>query len=466
MLKIGIQLSDALVIFEADDRPEKVLDQQLQVFSSSNLPQTVFAVKYLFEQYYLSPISSIELIAFVELSRDVDDVFCRVTLTDSINSIDSLICAHDITLDVVADILQQPIFSLEQPLQLKPVAIPKPWGQEIWYTGIEERGLSEVTDGNLSIPLPWLLAFAPNKLARGLHKQLNLLKILDPLPDEVYGDLYFELHEKKQEVYVVTNVDKTAWPDGVGAIRFGFDGTVRAGFNSEDEFKQAYLTAVSNFQTIRKEVDNLIDQLRIEEGIALNDPVSAEQLKRWHQTLPKQLVEQETELRCAMERFSAIKPLILGDVVTVPTLTPHSLQHGVRTVEFQTPVYERKILSFGQKVLTQSDWDTSEAAELMSLDSPELSPLPELLVTDDYRIEQVVKFDDFLVRRVTLASGKRWSLDKTGDYVLLMSVNGGVRVAGYDLNAEQALMLPASRLDVSVESLSKMSTILLVAEPI
>jgi hypothetical protein len=459
-------LSDAFVIFEAADLPEKVLDQQLQIFSSGSLQQAVFAVKYLFEQYYLSPVSSIELVALVELSGNVDGVNCRVTITNDVKSIEPLASMSGITLNKAADIIQQPIFTLEQPLQLKPVAIPKPWGQEIWYTGIEERGLSEVTDGSLSIPLPWLLAFAPGRLAKYLHRQLNLLKILDPLPDEVYGDLYFELHEKKQEVYVVTNVDKTAWPDGAGAIRFGFDRGVRSEFESDDEFKLAYMTAVANFQTVRKEVDGLIDQLRVDEDIALNEPVSAEKLKHWHQTLPQQLVQQEAVLRSAMERFSAIKPLEVGDVVTVPTLTPHSLQHGVRTVEFQTPVYERKILSFGQKVLTQSDWDTAEAAELMSLESPELLPLPELLVTDDCLIEQVVKFDDFLVRRITLAGGKTWSLGETGNYALLMSVNGGVRIEGCDLSAEQALMVPACRSDISVESLYKNSTILLVAEPI
>ena len=39
------------------------------------------------------------------------------------------------------------IFSLQQPLRLVPVAVEKPWGRELWYTGIEARGTSGVTDG-------------------------------------------------------------------------------------------------------------------------------------------------------------------------------------------------------------------------------------------------------------------------------------------------------------------------------
>ena len=37
-----------------------------------------------------------------------------------------------------------PLFDLNAPIPLQPIAIPKPWGQEIWYTGIEQRGVAEV----------------------------------------------------------------------------------------------------------------------------------------------------------------------------------------------------------------------------------------------------------------------------------------------------------------------------------
>ena len=91
-----------------------------------------------------------------------------------------------------------PVLNLSAPLLLQTVSISKPWGREIWYTGIEERGVSRVTDGLFSAPLSWVLSVAPEHLVANCERQINLLKILDPLAEEVYGDLYFELHEEKQ----------------------------------------------------------------------------------------------------------------------------------------------------------------------------------------------------------------------------------------------------------------------------
>ena len=55
----------------------------------------------------------------------------------------------------------------------------------------------------------------------GPEEKLILLKTLNPVPDEVIGDLYLEMHEEKWEVYVVTALDPEAWPSGKGMIRAG-----------------------------------------------------------------------------------------------------------------------------------------------------------------------------------------------------------------------------------------------------
>ena len=71
-----------------------------------------------------------------------------------------------------------------------------------------------------------------------------------------------------------------------------------------------------------------------------------------------------------MDGFTSIKELRLGDVIKVPTWTPHSPQHGIRVIEFQTPTYERYIISFEQRVLTQEHWDSEHAIAHMTLDPP------------------------------------------------------------------------------------------------
>jgi len=213
------------------------------------------------------------------------------------------------------------------PLPLRPTCIPKPWGQEIWYTGVEERGVCCFGDEECRVPIPWLQAVLPDTGTAG--EALVLLKILDPLPTPVKGDLYFELHEEKREVYVVTRVDPQAWPDGTGYIRYGFDPARVRDHASPQQFRASYLQAVAHYESVRRELDALEGQ-----------PSEA-------------LLAREVALRESMNAFTHLRPLAVGDVVVVPLRLPHSLQHGVRTIEFQTPVYERKILSFAQQVLTQ-----------------------------------------------------------------------------------------------------------------
>ena len=142
-----------------------------------------------------------------------------------------------------------------KPVSLEPDYIAKPWGQEIWYTGVESRGVCHFARGEARSPIPWLRAVLPGDAAGAPKEPMILLKVLDPLPEPVTGDLYFELHETKREVYVVTHIDPRAWPDGVGYIRYGFSPGVIASFASEDLFRQAYLAAVQAYEAQRRALD-------------------------------------------------------------------------------------------------------------------------------------------------------------------------------------------------------------------
>ncbi len=307
------------------------------------------------------------------------------------------------------------------PLILKPTAIPKPWGQEIWYSGVEERGVCCFQQGLFSTPIPWLQAVMPGDVLGEAGVDLVLLKILDPAPQAVTGDLYFELHEEKREVYVVTHVDTTAWPDGTGAIRYGFSPQKIADAGSEANFRKHYLEAVTTYEAVRRRIDAL------PAGI---DP-------------PEELLIEESQLRDTMNDFTQLRPLRVGDVVVVPLLLPHSLQHGVRTIEFQTPVYERKILSFAQRVLTQDHWDTQEAVARMALLPPEAQEHERLVEEAGCVVERIVDFEDFEVWRVTLKEGAGFTPPAADHYRIVMAVTGRFAVAGVDCGPEQALILPA-----------------------
>lgn len=300
---------------------------------------------------------------------------------------------------------KSPAIDLNVAVKLSPVAISKPWGQEIWYTGIEARGESSVEFNNGQLPLSKYLD------AASLDEVL-LLKVLDPAPTPVVGDLYFEVHEEKREVYVVTAIDRSCWADGVGKIRYGLNQSLRKNYATDEAFRSAYLDAIQHYESIRRAID--------EQG--------------------QNLVDEEVRARSAMDAFTSMQDLRVGDVVSVPTWTPHALQHGVRVVEFQTPVYERLIVSFAQKVVTQDHWDSKQAIEHMSLDPPG-QPLFEPVREN---IARVARFEDFNVWRV--AETGPVNLPTNLPYAVVMNLSDTLSIGPLSLAPEEAAIIPPNAL--------------------
>lgn len=429
----------ARLVRVAANNPEAEFEAFLQ--NKSPLEREVLlAVDFDFCEYWRDAKNSVALTALFHVERN-GSVVVSVLRRERFDHCEKRWRAQSRPLEDLLQDLPAPLVALDKPISLRPIAIAKPWGQEIWYTGIEQRGVAEVGEPDRRVPLPWLLAVAPQRLTGGAQQPI-LLKILDPLPEPVFGDLYFELHREKQEVYVVTAIDPHAWPGGEGAIRFGFDTQKRRAFGSDGAFLQAYLAAVREYRSIRKQIDTQIDALRTRDGVGLNEPVAASTLASWLRQIDPALQARESELRVQMESFTSLKPLRVGDVVKVPCLLPHSLQHGVRTVEFQTPVYERLILSFAQKVLTQPEWDTDEAAGVLQLDAEPSLPFPLLSEGQGWREEQIVRFDDFEVRRITLQAHARAPLDVVRGYALGMVVGQPLMLGGNRLRPDDAVLLP------------------------
>jgi hypothetical protein len=332
--------------------------------------------------------------------------------------------------------------SLDDPVRLLPVEIAKPWGREIWYTGIEARGESAIAASNSSVdgqpdtmglPLGTYLALAPDHLTNG-HTPV-LLKILDPLPTPVLGELYLEVHETKQEVYIVTGVDPDAWPDGQGQIRFGINQNRRLEFSDDEAFKAAFLDALSEYETVRREID---------------DGASG-------------LDEREARARTACLAYTDQRSLKVGDVISVPTWLPHSLQHGVSVVEFQTPTYERFILSSSQKVLTQDRWDSARAIENMRLDTPP-DPAPEKI---DERCERIVGFEEFGVWQARLSTGERFVLPESISYAVAFCISGQTKLEGpgngLSLGSGEAALIPAAAIGYDLQA--EENCVLLLAAP-
>lgn len=341
------------------------------------------------------------------------------------------VCTLEGDSPTVAAIVDGVRLPLDEPVRLVPVVIAKPWGREIWYTGMEARGESRVRGDGGELGLGSYLALAPDRLCS--HQPIVLLKVLDPHPEPVVGELYLEVHEEKREVYVVTAVDRAAWPGGRGRIRYGVSQSARRAHGSDDAFRRAFLEAIGRYEAAREAVDDGATDLADEERAA----------------------------REATRAFTAERELATGDVISVPTRVPHSLQHGVRVVEFQTPTYERLIVSSSQRVLTQTGWDSARAIGVMRLDLPP-EPVAEVVAPG---IDRIVSFDDFGVWRIRLADGQALTLPDHLPYAVACCISGRVRLGGQglELAEHEAAFIPGKAVGRPLVAVG--NALLLVAAP-
>lgn len=278
---------------------------------------------------------------------------------------------------------QSPWFFLDSPMKLVVHREPKPWGFEVWYTGVEKRGVCAVECGsNATVSLPAYLSLgsALSHETEGSKIKVPLLKILAPHASAASGCLYIEVHQEKWETYFISAVDRSVWPDGRGQVLFGFSTKKMAAFaGNEMQFKTALLADVRAYEAVRNQIDDAY--------------VDSDTLRT-----------KEKELWQRVRDYFDFLDVGVGDIVRVPPLTPHSLQHGVEVVEFQTPTYERLILAFNQKVLTQNHWDTEKAVELAHFRSGrELNrELSSVGCVADGEWSLAVDFPEFRVQQISL----------------------------------------------------------------
>ena len=372
-----------------------------------------------------------------------------------VNAVKTILQQHDNPLSELARQQSAAILSPKHPFCLELLKIPKPWGYEGWYTGVEQRGVVKVSDGFGSTEIPYALSLFKSAVLAAYPEDLILLKTLNPVCEEVYGDLYLEMHEQKWEVYLVTDIDPIAWPSGIGIIKAGFNA------NKVEEYTQIYGDAwkthylrefqndIQNYESIRRDIDQQIDQLKQNRGINPTEPVSPSLMEEMLQSIPASQLKKEAQLRQKTVEYTGDCPVSVGDVVTFPTYQMHSLQHGIRVIEFQTPHYERLIVMFAQKVLTQNHWDTEKALSLMA---PEVYKRPELKVQEQSSgtlNERFVDFPGFTADRITLAPHTSYE-EQTGDqYHLLITVTGIATLQTpsndtFELIKEEAFFVPNS----------------------
>jgi mannose-6-phosphate isomerase class I len=198
--------------------------------------------------------------------------------------------------------------------------------------------------------------------------------------------------------------------------------------------------------------------------VGKDDIVPVATRKQWQREIDPRLLKREEVLRKAMNSFSALRDLRPGDVVQVHPHTPHSLQHGVRVIEFQTPHYERYILSFAQKVVTQDHWDTEKALDQVQLEAVGNA---EIEITDAGAADLepiIADFEEFTATRILLKPGMNWTLNAE-TYCLVIGVQGTATIGNDSMHPEDGYYIAAPSQPVSICNNSSVAATFLVARP-
>ena len=316
------------------------------------------------------------------------------------------------------------------PVPLKPVKVEKPWGHELWYTGMETRGESHIVTPQGDLPLSLYLTLSP-KIPR--NTPIILIKQLNPRSEPLIGDLYLEAHHTKHEVYFVTRVDRAAWPLGKAKIRLGVNQKIRSEYNSDRDFRQAYLESIQEYQLA----------LSLEENT-------------------KESVQDKNRLRQKMNTFTNMVSISEGAIIDVPPLIPHSLQHGVQVLELQTPSYERMIISASQPLATQEAWDSEKAIDEINLSSATIYKQTR----SEKGFIPVASPKGFGAWKIPIEPGDTHLFEADLAYGICVTMDGSSIIEGLPQKKNEACFVPSSSLPIHFRNTAKVPAICLVSGPL
>ncbi len=133
-------------------------------------------------------------------------------------------------------------------------------------------------------------------------------------------------------------------------------------------------------------------------------------------------------------------------------------------IEFQTPHYERYILSFAQKVVTQTYWDTEKALDHVKLEEPGNVEIERSNANSTNVKSVIADFEEFTATRILLKPGMNWTLD-FGTYCLVIGVQGTVTIGNRPMQPEDGYYIAEPSQPVSICNSSSVTATFLIAMP-
>lgn len=368
--------------------------------------------------------------------------------------------------EISAQLKQAPPYKPQSPGFLQPTVVVKPWGFEQWWSGIEQRGISHITPHPKAegVRLSTYLDFFGEAALESPPRAPILLKTLSPFPHPIRGNLYYELHLQKSEVYIVCriqgNTPKDTHPSSA-TLYVGVSQDKRSSYASDDAFRHAFAQALCEYETVQQHISaSLEDFYRRAQAQCAQRDFSRKKERWWWQQqvqnseelISTSLKHKRAQLKRRLMEFFHPVEVKVGDVISIPPRVPHSLQHGIEVIEFQSPSYERTILAFDQKVWTQDHWDIQDAMQHMCLHPHRDHLSLDHLCSSEPQAAQrflVATFADFKVFLLTVPPNTSLQLSGEGKHSLL-KVLAGTAVADFKglqqtlITTEYALFLPAA----------------------
>lgn len=328
-----------------------------------------------------------------------------------------------------------------RPLYLKPYKEPKVWGVrgigEYWY-GAEKGDKSSIAvSGSSTAPMDEVLSASPQdilgeKPLKKFGEMLPLVKILTP-----EGRLSVQFHDSKNELWIVTGLDKEV-AKGDPEIIVGFSPSSVDKFG--DEVTEKYKEALTSYGEILNELIERLEKgpdSHLEVLKHARDAIkAAEYLKNGDEKLAS-LLGKILAAKEKMESFYNYRKVKIGDVIPIPSGTLHALGAGVEVVEPQIAgptqsledgaTYPVRYYFPGyKKEGAKKELDVERASEMHAQVTPETSP-------EVIREEALVKverlpgnFEDkgLEVHRITLKEGASLDFDKVSSFHNYVAVKG------------------------------------------
>jgi len=223
------------------------------------------------------------------------------------------------------------------PAYVKPYKEPKVWGLggigEYWYGAGGGNKSSQLVVNKEVINIDEVIKCVPDeflgkKVAQKFGRNLPLVKILTPK-----GRLSVQFHETKNELWIVTGVDKSL-TGGNPSIILGFDPKMVE--KHGDEVKAVYTNVLEKYGRSLNALIDMLEERGYKELLLETKNVicAAGKVKDTDEETEKKLAEL-IELEKELDSFYNYHPVEAGDVVPVPAGTLHALGAGLQVVEPQ-----------------------------------------------------------------------------------------------------------------------------------